>query len=456
MMLLLKRMLAIAALLSILPTPASGADYAVGLKAYDGGDFAAALAEWLPLAKDGDAKAQHGIALLYETGRGVPATDDIEAAKWYAEAALQGIAESQANLALMFAEGRGVEQDYARAADLWQQAAAKGNAVAHYNLGLLHLNGYGVTEDAAKAAGWFEKAAALKVVDAQYAIARLYRAGQGVPKDLVKARSWYQQAAGAGHSLAAAELAALEAELAVAPAAPEVAVEPPQGAAVPAPEPQPEPESLTPAPAAVDTAEIASPAAVPPPAATDVGAAPESSGDLTELGEAEVEPTGPPDDVIADQPAAVAATEPQAEPETPPAAVADVAELEAGEAEPPVAAVDVSADPPAVAEAAAPQAPAAAATPAASQVAAVPTVHIWLSSQETREQAARGWDELRTAYPDLLGNLELTIREVDLGAEKGTWYRIYAGPMADKNEARALCDRIKAQPPNSDCLVAAD
>jgi hypothetical protein len=83
-------------------------------------------------------------------------------------------------------------------------------------------------------------------------------------------------------------------------------------------------------------------------------------------------------------------------------------------------------------------------------------VHIWLSSQKSREQAERGWEELKGAYPDLLGDLQLTVREVDLGETKGTWYRVYAGPMADKTEAKALCDKIKAQPPNSDCLVAPD
>ena len=109
MLMLFTRTLAVAVFLSVLQSSPAAADYAAGLKAYDGGDFTEALAVWLPLAKEGDAKAQHGVALLYETGRGVPAKDDVEAAKWYAAAALQGIAESQANLALMFAEGRGVD-----------------------------------------------------------------------------------------------------------------------------------------------------------------------------------------------------------------------------------------------------------------------------------------------------------------------------------------------------------
>src|SRR5262249_10222617 len=94
--------------------------------------------------------------------------------------------------------------------------------------------------------------------------------------------------------------------------------------------------------------------------------------------------------------------------------------------------------------------------PTQTQVATAPGVHVWLSSQRSHELAERGWKELQTAYPDLLGKLELTVREVDLGAAKGVWYRVYAGPFASKQEAKDLCAKIKAKPPNSNCLVAAD
>jgi endonuclease III len=99
---------------------------------------------------------------------------------------------------------------------------------------------------------------------------------------------------------------------------------------------------------------------------------------------------------------------------------------------------------------------AAPAAPTETQVATAPAIHIWLSSQKSREQAERGWQELKTAYPDLLDQLELTVREVDLGANKGVWYRVYAGPLASRQDAKDLCAKIKAQPPNSNCLVATD
>jgi hypothetical protein len=83
-------------------------------------------------------------------------------------------------------------------------------------------------------------------------------------------------------------------------------------------------------------------------------------------------------------------------------------------------------------------------------------VRIWLSSQKTSEQAERGWEELRKAYGALLGNLQPSIRQVDLGAEKGIWYRVYAGPLASRADAQVLCAKIKSQPPNSNCLIVVE
>jgi hypothetical protein len=83
-------------------------------------------------------------------------------------------------------------------------------------------------------------------------------------------------------------------------------------------------------------------------------------------------------------------------------------------------------------------------------------VLIWLSSQKTSEQAERGWQELRAAYRDLLANLQPSIRQVDLGAEKGIWYRLYAGPLASRADAQVLCAKIKSQPPKSNCLIVVE
>ncbi|MGH6883568.1 MAG: hypothetical protein ACREFM_21775 [Hypericibacter sp.] len=70
-------------LLSILAgTPARAESYEAGLAAFDKGDFDTAAKEWRPMAEGGDARAQHGMGLLYEIGSGVEKRDYAEAVKW--------------------------------------------------------------------------------------------------------------------------------------------------------------------------------------------------------------------------------------------------------------------------------------------------------------------------------------------------------------------------------------
>ena len=91
--------LLIAALLA-LPVPADAAgegDLAAGFAAYERGDYAAALAEWQPLAEQGHALAQFALGFMYDSGEGVP-QDHAQAAIWYRKAAEQGDAKAQNNL----------------------------------------------------------------------------------------------------------------------------------------------------------------------------------------------------------------------------------------------------------------------------------------------------------------------------------------------------------------------
>ena len=73
------------------------ADLQKGLAAYKSGDFATALREWTPLAKQGNASAQTILGWMYEEGRGVPENDKT-VMKWYTLAAKQGNANAQNNL----------------------------------------------------------------------------------------------------------------------------------------------------------------------------------------------------------------------------------------------------------------------------------------------------------------------------------------------------------------------
>ena len=75
----------------------ASADFQKGLTAAQNGDFATALRQWTPLAKQGDAVAQFNLGLMYRNGNGVP-QDYKTAAKWYKIAAEQEDADAQSSL----------------------------------------------------------------------------------------------------------------------------------------------------------------------------------------------------------------------------------------------------------------------------------------------------------------------------------------------------------------------
>ena len=107
-------------------TPASSADWKKGAAAYQCSDFATALREWTPLAKQGNADAQFNLGLMYHEGQGVP-QDYKTAVKWYKLAAEQGDANAQTNLGNAYGRGQGVIQDNLYAYMWFNIAASSGN-----------------------------------------------------------------------------------------------------------------------------------------------------------------------------------------------------------------------------------------------------------------------------------------------------------------------------------------
>ncbi len=95
-------------------------------KAYLHGDYGTAYKELLYLAEAGDARAQYDLGVMYDTGRGVPQSNE-EALKWYRMAAEQGEARALYNLGLMYANGQGVPQDYVQAYFWISLSAARGD-----------------------------------------------------------------------------------------------------------------------------------------------------------------------------------------------------------------------------------------------------------------------------------------------------------------------------------------
>ena len=138
-------------------SPAAGG-MAEGLAAYRAGDYVAAHAEWLPLAREGAAAAQRNVGQLYRLGQGVP-RDAAVAANWYRLAAEQGLARAQSNLAAMYLQGDGVEKNAGVAAEWLRRAAAQGHVPSQFNLGLMYESGFGLGMDLVKARSWYELAA---------------------------------------------------------------------------------------------------------------------------------------------------------------------------------------------------------------------------------------------------------------------------------------------------------
>jgi sporulation related protein len=99
-----------------------------------------------------------------------------------------------------------------------------------------------------------------------------------------------------------------------------------------------------------------------------------------------------------------------------------------------------------------PAAPAATqATPSAAGTSATGKIEVRLASVRTPESAREEWGRLKRENADLLGNLRANAVPVDLG-EKGTYYRVQAGPFADAATAERLCAELKKR--NHGCILA--
>ena len=74
-----------------------------------------------------------------------------------------------------------------------------------------------------------------------------------------------------------------------------------------------------------------------------------------------------------------------------------------------------------------------------------------LASYRQPTNAEKGWGILSAKHRDLLASFSYAVAEVNLGADKGVYYRLEAGPARLLTEAKALCAQIKARGDN--CVV---
>lgn len=71
-------------------------------------------------------------------------------------------------------------------------------------------------------------------------------------------------------------------------------------------------------------------------------------------------------------------------------------------------------------------------------------IMVHLASYRDVENANTGWSQLLSEYGDLLGGLGPLVNQVEI-PNKGTFYRLRAGPLESLDAAKRLCAGLKAR-----------
>ncbi len=148
-----------------------------GMAAYQEGEYRQALQIWLPVARNGDAKAQYFVSELYIKGIEIEQNHP-EALLWLEKSAKQGYPPAQSKLGDRYAYGYAVEKSDSLAVEWWKRAAEQGVLEAQFNLANMYATGRGIEKSPEKARYWYQKVAEKGSPLAQQALNRL--ASQGI------------------------------------------------------------------------------------------------------------------------------------------------------------------------------------------------------------------------------------------------------------------------------------
>ncbi len=161
-----------------------------GLRAFNAGNYAQAMAEWKPLAEKNDPDALYNIGLLYMKGLGVE--QDYRAAKhWFKQAAKYGSVDAAYNLGVMYKQRRFGYPSSKDALYWWRQAAERGHPESQFNLGVMLAYGNGTKKDVPAALKLWRQAAAQGNANAIQTLTRVYEQGLfGIGPDPAKAAYW--------------------------------------------------------------------------------------------------------------------------------------------------------------------------------------------------------------------------------------------------------------------------
>lgn len=187
----------LAAMLLLLAATARSGDYETGFEAYEVGEYATALAEWQPLAEEGDASSQYGLGLLYGNGFGVEMNDAL-ALRWYGLAAQQGHAGAQCNLGVIHMNGWGVPMNETVASRMYLMAAEQGVTEAQIALGVIFAADYSPLYNKEEAYKWFSIADRLGDLNAgpkRDDLARKFTADEAIEADGI-VNVWFESHGG--------------------------------------------------------------------------------------------------------------------------------------------------------------------------------------------------------------------------------------------------------------------
>lgn len=89
-------------------------------------------------------------------------------------------------------------------------------------------------------------------------------------------------------------------------------------------------------------------------------------------------------------------------------------------------------------------------TSAARSAPAAGSVRLQVAALRTDEEARQAWSRLQRKHADVLGALTPTITRVDL-ANRGSFFRVQAGPWRDRGAAEDACARLKRA--GTECMI---
>ena len=129
------------------------------ITAYDQKNYDQAFQQFTVLAKQGHAKAQYNLGLLYAQGIGT-SKNLRQALYWYKQAAQQKHINAMYNIGYLYQHSKKPVQDYKAAMQWYLKAAQRGSRSALVNIGEMYFYGQGMAKkDYIKAYAWFSLAA---------------------------------------------------------------------------------------------------------------------------------------------------------------------------------------------------------------------------------------------------------------------------------------------------------